>query len=176
MPYNSTIIVKQKNCKCGCGRIGFIFSKGLVKECWSRLYGKNIPKVSDKRKAEISVVSVDKINNLEQWFKDRHAEMKGVCQHCQGKTQKGKENYKCSIGHIFQKTYFKSIATHPLNWIELCFYGNSCHQNFDNKMINITELNCFDDVIEKFIKMYPSIAKEEKRRIPNILMQYVDNK
>ena len=71
----------------------------------------------------------------------------------------------------------KSLATHPLNWIELCFYGNSCHQNFDNKMLDILDLNCLDTVIERVVAMYPSIDEKEKRRIPKVLLDYIeDNK
>lgn len=112
---------------------------------------------------------------LQRWFETRHKEMKGVCQHCNGRTEKGRTTYKNSIAHILPKRFFKSVATHPLNWIELCFYGNSCHTNFDNMMLDIIELNCFNDVVEKFIAMYPHIADSEKKRIPKVLLEYVEN-
>lgn len=110
---------------------------------------------------------------LQRWFEDRKKEMKGSCQHCGGRTQAGTPSYKCSVAHILPKAYFKSVATHPLNWIELCFYGKSCHTNLDNQMLDIMELNCFDEVIEKFIKIYPAISESERRRIPDILLQYL---
>jgi len=110
---------------------------------------------------------------LQRWFEARHKEMKGVCKHCGGKTEKDKSTYKCSIAHILPKAYFKSVATHPLNWIELCFYKNSCHTNYDQLSLDLLELNCFDEVIEKFIAMYPHIAQEERRRIPDVLLNYV---
>jgi hypothetical protein len=118
-------------------------------------------------------IVISNAGGLQRWFEERAEEMKGTCRHCGGKSQKGKENYKCSIAHILPKAYFKSVATHPDNWIELCFYGNSCHTNFDNYMIDILELNCFDDVIQKFVRMYPSIAPEERKRIPKILLEYL---
>ena len=34
-------------------------------------------------------------------------------------------------------------------------------------------MNCFDTIIQKFAKMYPFIAPDEKRRIPNILLEYL---
>ena len=49
MGFNSTIVSKKKRCKCGCGKEGFIFSKGMIKECWAREHAKPIKKVSDKR-------------------------------------------------------------------------------------------------------------------------------
>lgn len=111
---------------------------------------------------------------LQRWFNDRHKEMKGSCQHCGGKSEKGRNTYKCSVAHILPKAYFKSVATHPLNWIELCFYGKSCHTNFDQLSLDITELNCFDEVITKFVAIYPDIAIAERRRIPQVLLQYIE--
>lgn len=110
---------------------------------------------------------------LDRWFKERHKEMTGICMNCGGRTEKDKTHYKCSVAHLLPKAYFKSVATHPDNWLELCFYGQSCHTNFDNKMIDIIDLHCFDTVIQKFVKIYPHIAPEEKRRIPPILLEYL---
>lgn len=110
---------------------------------------------------------------LERWFKERQREMVGRCANCSGKSEAHTKMYKCSIGHILPKAYFPSVATHPDNWIELCFYGNSCHTNFDNKMLDLIDMNCFDQIITKFAKMYPFIAQDEKRRIPPILIEYL---
>lgn len=111
---------------------------------------------------------------LNRWFEERRKEMTGKCWHCGDKSQKYADNYKCSVAHILPKAYFKSVATHPTNFIELCFYGQSHHTNFDNQMLDITELNCFDEVVKRFVAMYPSISAEEKRRIPNVLLQYIE--
>jgi len=110
---------------------------------------------------------------LDRWFKERQKEMTGKFMNCGGKTEAHTKLYKCSIGHILPKAYFKSVATHSENWLELCFYGNSCHTNYDNKMIDLIDLNCFDTVIQKFTKIYPHIAKDELRRVPPILIEYL---
>jgi len=113
---------------------------------------------------------------LGRWFDDRRKEMTGRCMHCGGKSCKDNNDYWLfSIAHILPKRLFKSVATHPLNWIELCYFSPSCHANFDNHTIDITELNCYDLVIERFIAMYPSIASKERRYIPDTLLQYVKN-
>lgn len=115
-----------------------------------------------------------KSGELWRWFEKQRERMTGKCAHCGGKTQKhDNDTFHYSVAHLLPKNLFKSIATHDENWLELCYYGNSCHTNFDNHMIDITELNCFDEVISKITKLYPHIAKEERRRIPAILMEYI---
>lgn len=124
---------------------------------------------------EQKALNASKAAAMQRWFAERREEMKGKCANCGGKTMKyNGDKFYYSIAHILPKAYFKSVATHPLNWIELCFYGNSCHTNYDNHMIDIMELNCFDEVISKFVKMYPDIDKDERRRIPQILLNYVE--
>ena len=167
---NSTIISKKKSLKCG--HFDYNFSKGRCKQCATiESTNARAAKISEKDAPKTIVIS--NTGEMQRWFDDRHKEMKGICKHCGGKSQKGKDNYKCSIAHILPKAYFKSIATHPDNWIELCFYNNSCHTNFDNHMIDIMDLNCFDEVIQKFARMYPYIAPQEKKRIPFILLEYL---
>lgn len=112
---------------------------------------------------------------LNRWFLDRRGEMTGQCANCQGKTCRDNDSeYKRSVAHILPKAYFPSISTHPLNFIELCFYGKSCHTNMDNKILDLTEMACWDEIVTKFCKMFPHIAKIERRRIPEILLQYIE--
>lgn len=112
---------------------------------------------------------------LERWFESRRSEMTGYCLHCGGKTaKKDKVWYKSSICHILPKRLFKSVATHPLNWIELCMWGNNCHGNMDNNTLDLIDMNCFDTIIKRFVTMYPEIDPKERRYIPDVLMQYVE--
>lgn len=113
--------------------------------------------------------------DLKRWFEDRRKELTGICAHCGGRSCKDSDKYwKFSIAHILPKNLFKSVATHPLNYIELCFFNQSCHSNFDNKTLDIMDLNCFDIVITRFVAMYPSIDQKERRYIPDVLLQYVE--
>ena len=119
--------------------------------------------------------TTERLNELGNWFKARRGDLKGVCSHCGGKSCKDDDRlYKNSIHHILPKAHFKSVATHPLNFLELCFWGNSCHTNVENKMIDLIDLNCFDEVVTKVSKMYKDIAPEERRRIPKILLEYIE--
>jgi len=112
---------------------------------------------------------------LDRWFKDIRPEMTGICAHCGGGTCAFDNSmYKFSIAHILPKNIFRSVMVHPLNWIELCFWPPSCHTNFDNLSLDIIELNCFSLVIDRFVQMYPSIHRTERRFIPSALLQYVE--
>lgn len=116
------------------------------------------------------------IITLDEWFLQRRKEMTGKCLHCGGRTCRDDNMYfKHSIAHILPKRpgMFPSVMTHPDNWIELCFWGNNCHGNYDGGVLDLMQLNCFDLVIEKFIRMYPKIASKERRNIPDVLLQYV---
>jgi hypothetical protein len=143
-----------------------------------------IPKVSPKRvKKETSdkeILESGKVltsggAELKRWFEDRRKEMGGKCQHCGSKSCRDSNQYfKFSIAHILPKRLFKSVATHPMNWIELCFWNNSCHTNLDNNTLDIMDLNCFDLVIQRFVAMYPSIDVKERKYIPEVLLQYLE--
>lgn len=112
---------------------------------------------------------------LKRWFEDRRKELTGICAHCGGHSCKNSDTYwKFSVAHILPKNIFKSVAMHPLNFVELCFFNNSCHTNFDNKTLDIMDLNCFDIVIKRFVAIYPSIDPKESRYIPDVLLQYVE--
>jgi hypothetical protein len=112
--------------------------------------------------------------DLNRWFEERRKELTGRCWHCGAPSCKNNDQYyKFSIAHILPKRLFPSVAKHSLNYIELCFWNNSCHTNFDNNTLDITDLNCFDTVIERFVAMYPYIDKKERKYIPEVLLQYL---
>jgi len=137
-----------------------------------------IPKVSKKRQKQLAEQKTERIgggNELDRWFNDRRKEMTGLCSNCGKPSCKNSDQYfKHSIAHILPKAYFKSVATNENNWVELCFFNNSCHTQIDNMMLDMTEMNCWDEIVEKFIKMYPLIDKKERKRIPDILLNYVN--
>jgi hypothetical protein len=134
----------------------------------------SIPKKSKKR-IEREQRSVVNDENLDKWFEERRKEMTGKCKHCGGKSCKDDDKYyRFSIAHILPKAYFPSVATNENNWVELCFWGNACHTNYDQLSLDLMDMNCFDLIVERFQKLYPYIAKEEKKRIPAVLMQYIE--
>ena len=145
-----------------------------------RMLGRKVkeekPSIQDKRKAELE----DKKKG-EAWFKARHKEMTGRCLVCGEHTCKGKSEYKCSIAHLFPKNKhgFPSIKWHEDNWIELCFYGNSHHTNFDNKIFTFEDLKqsqAWDVVARKFKVLYPLMTAKEQGRVPAILLNEINEK
>lgn len=178
MGFNSTI--KQKVGECNqCGKIAPL-TKGQCTYCyWNGIRMKSVAKQQERgevaEKIRESYINFAKRDNgeLQRWFEERHKEMTGKCSHCNGMTTKGTKFYKASIAHLLPKRIFKSVATNPLNWIELCFWGNNCHGNMDNNMLDLIEMNCFDTIVERFLKIYPFIAKKERRHIPLVLLEYL---
>ena len=139
---------------------------------------KPIAKKSAKKIAQEKEEKAERVgggSELDRWFKERRQQLTGTCAHCGGKSSKNSDQYyKHSIAHLLPKRFFKSVATHPENFLELCFFGNSCHTNFDNHTLDFIDLNCFDEAVRKFVSMYPDIAPGEKKYIPDILLQYVN--
>lgn len=132
--------------------------------------GKKAP--GPKKRAETGIITLD------EWFLARRKEMTGKCLHCGGRTCRDDSMYfKHSIAHILPKRpgMFPSVMTHPDNWIELCYWNNNCHGNYDNGFLDLMQLNCFDLVIERFLRLYPAIDPKERRNIPDVLIQYVNN-
>jgi hypothetical protein len=138
---------------------------------------KPIAKISQKKKKELA--GEDK-SDLDKWFEERRAEMTGVCLFCGSPTEKHNDDtFKHSVAHLLPKrqNMFPSIACHPDNWIELCFYSNSCHTNFDTGIITwefLADSKEWEVIAAKFLKIYPYIPENEKRNIPEVLLRLVE--
>jgi hypothetical protein len=134
-----------------------------------------IPKKSKKR-MEKEKLHKDSDENMDRWFEMRRLEMIGSCANCGKKSCKDDDKwYRASIAHLLPKAYFPSVATHPDNFIELCFWGdNSCHTQMDNKILDMTDMACWDMIVERFLKVYPFVLKAERKRIPQILLNYIE--
>lgn len=144
-------------------------------ETLKRLQDARAKKVKPEPKPMGKGAKVPKENavDLEQWFKDGDKASTGKCKHCGGRSCKGDPLYfKHSQAHILPKRLFPSVSTHPLNRIELCFWNNNCHGNMDNGTLDMINMNCFDEIVEKFIAIYPAIAAKERKYIPDVLLQY----
>jgi len=135
-----------------------------------------IPKVSEKKTKEIAG-NKDADAALDQWFEDRRKEMTGVCQLCGGRSERNNdETFRNSIHHLFEKrdSMFPSVKLHPQNWIEVCFYGNSCHTNIHNGTITwelLHDSKEWEIIVEKFKRIYPYMADSEHKNIHPLLLK-----
>lgn len=164
---------KEKTCK-RCGNLRALFGKGLCRYCYGFCLSKSASKPVSG--AKIKVNRPKGSAELNRWFQERRLEMTGVCANCgRPSCRDDDQYYKFSIAHILPKAYVKSVKTHPDNWIELCFWGeNSCHTQLDNNLLDLTELNCWDTVVCRFQRVYPDIVLTERRRIPQVLRNYIE--
>lgn len=138
-----------------------------------------IPKISAKKMAQ-KQAEKGKDVELENWFNERRKEMTGKCAYCGGKTEKNNNsNFKSSIAHIFpkRKNMYPSIATHPLNFLELCFYENSCHDNFDRNNLDFQDLinsPLKEELIYKVNVLYKAMEEGEKGKVPDNILKYIN--
>lgn len=141
----------------------------------------SIPKKSEKRLAKEKAERESGGDNaLDLWFEARRKEMKGKCSLCGGKTEKSNDaTYRRSIHHLLDKrpTMFPSVALNEDNWLEVCHFGNSCHDNIHNRTITWELL--FDSaewpmITAKFKKIYPYIHPDEYKNIPELLLKELD--
>lgn len=130
---------------------------------------KPIAKISAKKAARKDQdVEMDLVKQA--WFANRRMEMTGKCMHCGGKTCKDDGKlFRNSICHILPKSIFKSVALHPLNQVELCFWAPSCHTNMDNGLLMPYDMNCWSIIVERFRIIYPDIAESERKYLPDYL-------
>jgi hypothetical protein len=142
-----------------------------------RLQAARVPK-QKKPPRPIAKVSVKKAKQIAEdkkagtdgamdlFFTEMRKTMTGKCLFCTGKSQKhDEETFHFSLAHLLPKAIFKSVATHPDNIIELCFYQNSCHTNFDNGTITYEFLKDSAEwsfIKEKLLNVLPAVAEEER--------------
>jgi hypothetical protein len=123
-----------------------------------------LPKVSKKRQKKLAEDGRPEDVRLDEWFGTIRKQLVGVCQCGCGQPSQKKDDtfYRASICHIFPKAYFKSVATHPLNYVELAFFVG-CHATFDQMGVSRwPNLACWDDIKAKVIAMDPYLTPEEK--------------
>lgn len=127
----------------------------------------SIPKQSEKKKKEIEeakAAGTDK--EMDKFFNEQRPKMTGVCQcGCGEKSQKKDDTFfRHCICHIFPKSVFKSIATHPLNWVERKFWGGD-HTNFDEGGMDKWPLMAdWDDIKTKFRVLEKLLTEQEKSK------------
>lgn len=111
-------------------------------------------------------------SEMDAFFQAMRKRMTGKCIFCGGKSQKNNdENYFFSIAHLLPKRPinqggFPSVRTNESNWVELCYYNESCHQNFDSGKITwefIKDSKEWEIIKEKLLTILPLVSEEERK-------------
>lgn len=140
----------------------------------------SIPKVSEKRKAKLieqkeAGTAEDK---LERWFEKirldyfTDGEMRGgVCMEC------GRfiplEYSRHATAHLLPKKIFKSVATHPLNYLILGA-GCGCHDK-THRVDKFIKMKIWPEAARRIKELIPLLPVDELRRISNQLEIALDN-
>ena len=118
---------KKKVCKCGCGKEGFIWSQGMLKECFLRLnppkkiaYKSAKQKVKDVAKREYTQKQFNLFYDI--WTKRRH-----YCQSCN--LWLGDEPLSIFFDHLLEKSKFPEFALLEENIFLCC---GDCHSKKTN--------------------------------------------
>ena len=119
---------------------------------------------------------------LTVWFDNRMNTLEPICENCGKMAEWLKEpgrrkQWKSCQGHLLPKRHFKSIQTHPLNGMVLgSGYSGlcNCHDNYDASWEKAAKMKIWDEVVRRFLIMYPLITEQEQRFIPNQLLQEVN--
>ena len=159
--------IKRKKCKCGCEKYPTFGYAGYYFRCATN-------EVVDAKKNRCDA----KKDTHNEWFNARRMEMTGRCIICGGKTEAhNNKTFKRSIAHIFdkRKTMFPEVAEHEDNFIEVCFYGNSCHTNFDNNILTLDKIRnqnpaAFETIKRKANRIIPYIAPSNYYKIKKELL------
>ncbi len=145
MNNRSKIQIKEKLCRCGCGKMGVIFSKGLILSCRKREYAKNrkvvsrklIAKVSDKQKIK-NEIKKEKTKELHEWFLkiwDATEDAGGYCYCFETGTRMHRSIYRtntCCYHHPLEKAKYPQYATEEWNiLIVLPTIHTQAHSNID---------------------------------------------
>lgn len=201
--FNSTIKQKTCKCGCGLmptlGWSGFKMSHAPQelkdKQTKKQVEKKNRAKLSDLSR-KLHLAANDKGNEIKlngelpttlqaqlpMWFIDRMEKCEPKCENCQ-KTANFLKNpeyirlWKSCQAHLLPKRHFKSLQTYPLNGMVL---GSglsgmcNCHDNYDASWDKAAKMPIWDEVVRRFLIMYPLIQPDEHQYIPDVLLQEIN--
>jgi hypothetical protein len=155
---------KPKTCK-SCGESKYIFSRGRCKFCATKEDSKPLKNATEKSKEKRK----EERKDFPKFFMDAIDKLKlnPVCQNCGGKIN---ANYEPSwnIAHILLKAKFKSVSTHPDNYVFLCSSKdpntNYCHEAFDSDITNRPNMPVYTIAKEKYLKFRDEVLEFGRER------------
>ena len=174
MTYSSIV---RKGCKNNCGRMPEIGGQGFCFTCRPDLKELIISKNKKRNAAKLSGTKLRGLAYeqqeikapkdyavLDRWFKSTRNKLTGTCQcGCGKRSSKYDDKYfKHSCSHVFPKSKFPSISTHPRNFVERAFWGG-CHSVMDDtSMDRWTGFADWENIKEIFHELAPLLTDEER--------------
>lgn len=131
-----------------------------------------IPKKSAKKLQEES--AKPSTTDLQAWYEHIMKTEKPVCWETGEKIdKKDKKGWHGSIAHILPKKTFKSVATHPKNYLILKMWGGT-HARYDVSWLSASKMKVWPTAVKRFIQIYPHIADSEKKYLPDVLLKELE--
>lgn len=162
--------IKKKYCKEeGCGRLpqiglnGWCFTHAPeeIKSKYKSKKDYHVKKNNAAKYASTKLRMANYAGNTEQemWFKRIALEIenKPYCWECNQYIPK--KFYRAATAHIFPKSLFPSIATHPLNFLVLA--AGCCHDK-THRIDTFSKMKVFPIAIERFYQFEKEIKENHK--------------
>lgn len=131
-----------------------------------------IPKKSAKKLAEEK--NKPATTDLQAWYDNIMKTEKAVCWETGEKIdKKDKKGWHGSIAHILPKKTFRSVATHPKNYLILKMWGGT-HARYDVSWQSASKMKVWPTAVQRFLEIYPHIADSEKKYLPDVLLKELE--
>lgn len=159
------MIKQKKKICCVCGQETFIFSKKRCKPCATKEDGKSLKRSTEKSKEKRR----EERKDFPKFFMDAIEELKKnpVCQNCNCQINTD-YNPSWNIAHILSKGKYKSVSTHPDNYIFLCSgkdaSGKNCHAYFDEYIVDRPTMPVYSIAKEKYLKFRDEVLEVGRER------------
>lgn len=184
--------IKRKKCKCGkCNRYPTMGYKGYNISCFPQEFKDAEPEkykksaVNNRNRASLSKISkmvhtsqnevlgqeeAKNRKELEQWFDNiaRQIARNPKCSECG--TFIPSAYYRHATAHIFPKSLFPSVATHPMNYLILGA-GCGCHDK-THRLDTFSDMKVFGEAVRRFKLFEKSIT--EKHKYLDAFKKYAD--
>ena len=155
---------KPKTCK-SCGESKLIFSRGRCKVCTLKEGKNSIKKSTEKSKEKRQ----EERKDFPMFFLKAIERLKlnPICQNCNCQIN-AEYNPSWNIAHILAKSKYKSVSTHPENYIFLCSgkdaSGKNCHAYFDEYIVDRPTMPVYPIAKEKYLKFQDEVLEVGRER------------
>lgn len=149
--------IKKKKCKCGCDKFPTIGFAGYNYFCAPE-------EIKSKKMSSIKTIKIKKTKTkdaqLEKFFEKAKKEIERfpVCQECGSWISR--TYYRAATAHIFPKSTFPSVATHPKNYLVLGAHCG-CHDK-THTIESFSKMKVWEKAWKQFAEFKDEIKEKHK--------------